>query len=191
MHIAIDIDDTLTDTFAFLVPYICEYFGWDKDEVMKTAKNWKTLPQDWWEKEEDFAKTYYDSVVPDIPMKKDAVYYVNKLHEEGHKITILTARTTRYYADPYKTCKDALDKNGVQYDEILCMGDKGAACKERGVDVLVDDWWVNCQSAEKAGTKALLFGDSGGHEEDNAFERVYTWEEAYMRLCEIAKELHK
>ena len=187
MHIAIDIDDTLTDTFSYLLPYLSEYFGWDKDEIMRTAKNWQMLPKEWWDDEEAFARAYYDRVIPDAPMKKDAVHYVNKLHEDGHKITILTARTTRFYTDPYKTCKDALDKHGIQYDEIVCAGDKGAACKELGVDVLVDDWWFNCDAAQKAGVKTLMFGGNG-YPEDKNFERVYTWEEAYKRLTELAEE---
>ena len=189
MHIAIDIDDTLTDTFSYLLTYMSEYFGWNEEEIRKTATCYKMLPTDWWEHEEEFAKKYYNQIIPDTPMKKDAVYYVNRLHEEGHKITILTARTTRFYTDPYQTCKMGLDKHGLCYDEIVCNGDKGAACKELGVDVLIDDWWVNLEAAQKVGAKTLLFGNSGGHEEDNLFERVYTWEEAYHHLQKLAKEI--
>lgn len=182
MHIAIDIDDTLTDTFAYLLPYMAEYFGWNEKELKKTAAFYSSLPLDWWEHEEDFARRYYDRIIVNAPMKEGAVYYVNKLHEEGHRITILTARTQRYYTDPYRTCKEGLDKHGLRYDEIVCEGDKGQVCKEKGIDVLIDDWWVNCEAAQKAGTRAILF--TGGHEMEKAeqFDCADTWAQAYAKI---------
>lgn len=188
MHIAIDIDDTLTDTFEHLLPYIAEHYGLNEQELK--GLTYQTLPIDWWENEEGFAKKYYDKIMPDAPMKAGAAHYVNKLHAEGHRITILTARTTRFYTDPYKTCKELLDKNGVCYDEIICSGDKGVACKEKGVDVLIDDWWMNLAAAREEGVKGLLF-IGGGHKEDEEFEKVCTWEQVYKRLQEIAKEMKK
>ena len=85
-----------------------------------------------------FCKKYYDKVVPDTPFKKDARYYVNKLHEEGHKIVIITARTKDMYTDPYKTTKEELDKNHLLYDVIVCVMDK-AACQERVIDLFIAD----------------------------------------------------
>lgn len=186
MHIAIDIDDTLTDTFSYLLPYMIEYFKWDEEAVRKNATFYSSLPLDWWEHEEEFARRYYDRIIPNVPMKEGAVYYVNKLREEGHRITILTARTQRFYADPYRTCKESLDKNGLHYDEIICSGDKGQVCKDKGVDVLIDDWWVNCEAAQKAGTQAILF--TGGHKMEQAehFVCADTWAQVYARVQALA-----
>ena len=35
MNIAIDIDDTLTESFDYFLPYVAEYFGADKEELRK------------------------------------------------------------------------------------------------------------------------------------------------------------
>lgn len=35
MRIGIDIDDTIMDTFDYMVPFVAEYFGLDPDEMKK------------------------------------------------------------------------------------------------------------------------------------------------------------
>ena len=42
MNIAIDIDDTLTDTFDYYIPFVAEFFGADADELRRKNISYNT-----------------------------------------------------------------------------------------------------------------------------------------------------
>lgn len=44
MNIAVDIDDTLTDSFAYLQPFVAAYFGADADELRRQGISYSNLP---------------------------------------------------------------------------------------------------------------------------------------------------
>ena len=72
MNIAIDIDDTLTDTFDYYIPFVAEFFGADINELRQKNISYNTLPHGWREKEFELGKTYNDKYIPDAPFKPDA-----------------------------------------------------------------------------------------------------------------------
>ena len=72
MNIAIDIDDTLTESFDYFLPFVAEYFGADAQELRERNISYSNLPEDWKQDEIGFCKTYYDRVVADTPFKPDA-----------------------------------------------------------------------------------------------------------------------
>ena len=39
MNIAVDIDDTLTESFDYFLPYVAEYFGAEEEELKKQIEN--------------------------------------------------------------------------------------------------------------------------------------------------------
>lgn len=43
MNIAIDIDDTPTDTFDYFIPFVAEYFGWNESELKKKRISYSDL----------------------------------------------------------------------------------------------------------------------------------------------------
>ena len=47
MNIAIDIDDTLTESFDYFLPFVAEYFGADVDELKKKNISYSNLPPEW------------------------------------------------------------------------------------------------------------------------------------------------
>lgn len=191
IRIAIDIDDTLTDSFEYFIPFVAEYFRTDERTLREKNISYSTLPEEWKPRELDFCKAYYDKVVPDTFFKKNAVYYVNKLHGEGHGIIIITARTKEMYTDPYKTTKEELDKNGLCYDEIVCTMDKTRACKEREIELFIDDSVGNCEAVEKTGTRTLLFSGQGNGNRIVPFERVDSWEGVYRRVQELTEGMSR
>lgn len=81
MRIGIDIDDTIMDTFDYMVPFVAEYFGLDPDEMRKNDISYSTLPDGLREREFEFGRKYYDKVVPDTPVKTGAAEYIKKLHD--------------------------------------------------------------------------------------------------------------
>ena len=66
MNIAVDIDDTLTESFDYFQPFVAEYFGADVEEVRRRNISYGNLPPEWKDRELDFCRAYYDRVVVDI-----------------------------------------------------------------------------------------------------------------------------
>ena len=56
MNIGIDIDDTITDTFDYLMPYIAEYFDVDIEYLKNNNISYSNLPEKWKKDEINFAK---------------------------------------------------------------------------------------------------------------------------------------
>ena len=187
MNIAIDIDDTLTESFDYFLPFVAEFFGADVNELSEKNISYSNLPKEWKKDEIEFCKTYYDSVVADTPFKPDAVWGVNKLRELGHKIVIITGRTDAFYSDPYKTTIKELENGGIVYDKLICTLDKANACIEENISVLIDDMPANCASAVSIGIPALLFDSKANREIKTEYIRVKNW----IKVVEAVNQIER
>ena len=56
MNIAIDIDDTLTESFAYFQPYVAEYFGAEPEKLRARNISYSNLPEPWKQDELGFCK---------------------------------------------------------------------------------------------------------------------------------------
>lgn len=177
MNIAIDIDDTLTESFDYFQPYVAEYFGADISTVRKNNISYSNLPAKWKLDELGFCKTYYDRIVADTPFKQDAAWGVNKLKEQGHRIIIITGRSTAFYTDPYQTTIEELRRGNIPFDKLICSLDKGRACIEEQIDILIDDMPSNCDAAVKNGILAVLFSSKANRALKTDHIRAANWEE--------------
>lgn len=188
MNIAIDIDDTLADSFEYFQPFAAEYFGIDIEEVRRKNISYGNLPKEWQTKKPDFARVYYDRVVPDTPFKPDAAWGVTKLREAGHRIVIITGRTTASYTDPYKTSAEELARGGIVYDKLICTHAKGKACMEEHIDVLIDDLPANCDDAVRHGSAAILFNCKSNQNIETTHPRVSDWKTALEVIAALQAE---
>ena len=177
MRIAIDIDDTLTESFDYFQPCVAEYFGVSPEQLRKEEISYSNLPQEWKDRELDFCRTYYDRLAAETPFKPDAAWGVAQLRQMGHNITILTARTTDFYTDPVATSARELANGGISYDSLVCTLDKGTACREMGIHLLIDDMPHNCDAAASQGCKTLLFTGQGNRQLQTNHPRVASWQE--------------
>ncbi len=177
MNIAIDIDDTLTLSFDYFLPFVAEFFGVDVEDLKKRNISYGNLPDEWKKDELAFCQAYYDRVVPATPFKEDALFGVNALREMGHKIFIITARNTELYTDPYKTTMEELKNGGIMYDKLICTLDKGTACEQENISLLIDDSITNCNSAKEHGVNALLFTSKANKDTETTFTRVSCWKD--------------
>lgn len=189
MNIAIDIDDTLTDSFDYFLPFVAEYFGADENELRSKGISYSTLPEAWKIDEIGFCKTYFDHVVVDTPFKPDAAVGVRRLRERGHRIVIITGRTADFYTDPYKTTEEELAKGGIVYDKLICTLDKAGACLAEDISVLIDDLPANCAAVAKSGIVAIVFNSKGNQNMKTEFPRVSDWSEAVEEVIRIEHEL--
>jgi uncharacterized HAD superfamily protein len=118
-------------------------------------------------------------------LKPSVKEVINKLHDEGHEIIIITARNDKEYSNPYITTYLYLVKNDILFDKIYVnIENKGAFCKEQKVDVFIDDSVRNCKSTIDSGIITLLF-DNTFNKENKDIRRVFNWNEAYKIINEI------
>lgn len=188
LNIAIDIDDTLTNTAEYLQPYIAEYFGMELAEVQEKGISYENLPDPWKKDAVAFMKTYFDRVIPNTPFKPDAAWGVNVLREQGHRIVIITARTTAFYSDPYATTKAELSRGGIVYDKLICTTDKATACKEEQIDVLIDDHPKNCDAVLAVGIAVINMLNWFYQDVQMSYPRVKNWAEAVAEVEKICAE---
>ena len=188
MNIAVDIDDTLTDSFDYFLPFAAEFFGADEEELRRRNISYSTFPEEWKPRELEFCRTYYDRTAAATPFKPDAAQGIERLRRAGHRIVIITGRTREFYTDPYKTTEEELCAGGIAYDKLICTLDKAKACLDEGISVLVDDLPKNCEAAAKIGITAILFDSKGNRGSDFGFRRVFNWTEAADVILALAKE---
>lgn len=187
MNIAIDIDDTLTESFDYFLPFVAEYFGADVDELKKKNISYSNLPPEWKKDEIGFCRAYYDKVVASTPFKSDAAWGVQKLRDLGHRIVIITARTDELYTDPYKTTREELKNGGIVYDKLICTLDKANACMNEKISVLIDDSPENCDSVISRGIPVLLFSSKANQKKKTEYLRVGNWTDAIETLRQIER----
>lgn len=183
MNIAIDIDDTLTNSFEYFIPFLAEYFNVSVEFCKKNNISYCTLPNEWKEKELEFCKRYFDNVVEHTPFKPDAARIVQKLHKMGHKIIIITGRNENMYTNPYFTTQRELANGGIVYDKLICTLDKTTACMDEKVDIFIDDSIANCSGVSQKGVKTILFTSKWNDKSIVPFQRVQSWEELYALIC--------
>lgn len=185
LNIAIDIDDTLTDTATYLQPYIAEYFGAELSEVREKGVSYENLPKPWKKDVIAFMKGYFDRVIPYTPFKPDAAWGVNALREAGHRIVIITARSTAFYTDPYATTVEELRRGGIAYDKLICTQDKASACLEEQIDVLIDDHSRNCEAVAAVGVEVINMLSWVHGDTQMPYLRIANWKEAVEAIARL------
>lgn len=185
MKIGIDIDDTMTNTFDYLIPYISEFFGIDIEYLKSHNISYSTFPKEMKKRELEFAKKYYDIVIPNTPFKNGVSDYIKKIKSLGHQIIIIIARNKTLYTDEYKTTIKELKNNNIIYDKLICSFDKAKICQEEKIDLFIDDSIINCNNVNQLGIKTILFNSNSNVNIQTDFDRVDSWMEVYEIIKKI------
>ena len=180
MVIGIDMDDTICSTNERIIVEADKY---DKEVLggtgVKDVKAYEFNDMLGWEPEMkgQFFKDRLEYIMGGAEIKNDAKRVINKMHDKGAKIVIISFRKAKYISDPYKLTKDWLDTEGVKYDKIYVdTGSKVDECLEEKVTLFIDDKESHCEEVSKAGIDVLLFTNEYNKEE-NRFTRVNNWNE--------------
>ena len=188
MRIGIDIDDTITDSWKFLIPHFTELYDIPESELAKSLPYYRSV-ENLVTKEEYFRnlRELADKLMLEVPLKPKAFEYLTKLHDEGHKLIFITARGIEY-DNPYRITKNYLKKMHIPYDIIIVSAhDKSISCREEQIDLFIDDSLIHCQEVADAGFKTILFENSYNMH-DQTFPHVKSWEEAYNYINEVKHE---
>lgn len=181
LRIAVDIDDTITDTFDYMMPYLAEFYHVDLEYLKKNNISTSNLTEGMREKQAEFMNTYFDMALLNVPIKTDVAFYLQKIKELGHKIFIITARSENMCKGAYQKTKQYLEKNQIPFDELINDYEKAKVCKEKNINIFIDDSAYYCEMVQNEGISVLLF-NSKSNEDVTEFSRVYSWEEIYDKL---------
>ena len=180
--IAIDIDNTICNTSEFYGKMAVEY---DRDILHKNSNiNFnKIMPRsEEWSKDElaYFVENYFNKESMNIPIKEDAVIYINKLKELGYEIIFITNRGIK--EDDYSdlTVPKYLAKNNIPYDSIITKSnDKYMYLGDCAY--FIDDEIQNCElAAEKSNTKVIMIEtDKTKNYNNDMIFKACNWQEIY------------
>lgn len=161
MKIGIDIDDTVMDT-RVVIDEAALYF--DKNFVngkgYQDKSKYDFHEKFYWssvEKKEFFKFFRQNKLYLEARPKGDALYYLEKLYNEGYEIYFLTRRSADEKLDILSITKDDLTSKGFKYQDCqIGLSKKGEACKRLGIDVFIDDSVSQIEDVNSYGIKTIL-----------------------------------
>lgn len=170
MKIGIDIDDTVMNTIDVIeeaARYFDKYFLENKGYQDITKYDFHE--RFYWTSEEKKAFFNYfrkNKLYLKAKPKGDALYYLEKLYNEGYEIYFLTRRKKDEKLDILSITKNDLISKGFKFtDCYIGLSKKGEACKSLGIDVFIDDAVIQIEDANNYGIKTILI--------DNWYNKEY------------------
>lgn len=167
MRIGIDIDNTIVNTRETVFKY---------KRKSKFKKN-KGYYLEWSKKEqEEFLDTYVEEIHMHAQVKEYAKEAIDRLKEMGHSIILITYRDNIRSKESNSNTKKYLKEHSIYYDDIFFGAfDKGKVCKEKNIDLLIDDSLENIESVAKEGIDVLVFPMC--YNKKTKYPRVKNWKE--------------
>lgn len=197
MNIGIDIDDTISDTYATLFEYAQKYTVEELkrepiiDEGAMTDHFYIEYMHNWTKKEaEIFWEKYYAEILKKVNIKTFAADTIKKLKDEGHKIYLITARWNMISDSVKDITLKWLKDNSVEYDEFFMnVNNKEDLVNEKNIGLFIDDSFKNCRNvANRSNAKVFLMDTKINRSlKDDNIKRVYSWPHVYS-LIESIKE---
>ena len=166
MNIGIDIDNTITEVqnklnkaaydYAIKLGKNIENADNPLEDIKNNKDTYKKKFQFSYDELKYFLKNIQEEITNKATPRENAVEVINRLKKEGHKIYIITARDSEFHDNPYLLSKNWLDKNNIEYDQIIVNArEKGIVCKNENIDLFIDDQLNNCLDALKEGIKVI------------------------------------
>lgn len=194
MRLGIDIDNVISNFDSELLK---EYIKYDKSLrntgiVNKQAKYIRNGMFDWTDDEDKlFYKNNIERIAKKLSVIDGAKEYIDKLHNDGHLIFIITGRDNGEYTDPYNMTREWLDKNNIYYDKLIltdAYNKKGKVikCLENNIDIMIDDSVGNCKSCIQNNIKTFLMDTPYNRFAD--IPRVNSWKEFYEVISNMSKK---
>ena len=193
MRIGIDIDNVISNFNEILLN---EYILHDKKLrntgiINNNASYIRNGMFDWTVEEE---KAFYNENIERIVKKLDVIEgakkYIDKLHDDGHLIYIITGRDNGDYTDPYSMTNTWLKEHNIYYDDLILTDahDKHAKtlkCIEYDIDIMIDDSVRICTDCIDNGITTILMETPYNKGID--ISRVKNWEEFYLYISNYKK----
>ena len=186
MNLGIDIDDTINNLHDMLIKKGTEFNEREKIDHKINQNAWHWDKAFGWDDQmaQKFLDENMENIYLNAGIKENAAEVINKLHTEGNKIVIITARGPEHVQDIYKTSEIWLKQKNVIFDKLIVNSkDKTKACIENNIDVFIDDHVDFCEGVSTTNAKVFMF-DSPYNKEETRYKRVYNWNEIYIKIKE-------
>ena len=195
MKLVIDIDDTLTDIRDKLNLAAEKYANElgkenknEEDKYVEDNNNGNVYQIKYgftYEELKYFLSVIHEGITKKEEPRKNCVEIIRKLHNEGHKIYIITARDSEFHEDPNKLSKDWLDKNNIYYDELIVNArNKLEVCQRKNIDLFIDDLLANCTKLSEAGIKVIRITEYNDIQHGDIINKK-NWNEIYNYIKEM------
>ena len=157
MNIGIDLDGVIYDTetlFAVEACFYSEKIGKknivDREELKAEKRHGWTI-----EEKRVFARDYMLDIERRAPILYKARTVLDMLVKRGHKIFIITSRGS-LSSEEIDITKQRLAEDQIQFEKLIfTKEDKGKACRENNIHVMVDDYYDYALNVANAGIKCL------------------------------------
>lgn len=188
MNIGIDIDGVLVDDDTYRLDTMAKYCF--ENKLPNLDNPYKYEDKCNWSKEieEDYRQKYYYEYLKNAPVKAFAPEVIEKLHNEGNKIIIVTGRyktqeNSNTGEKMRKYTSDWLSKNNIIYDEICyAYCPKLKEIKEKNIDIMIEDSPETISKIVEI-TKVLCFDNRYNRDLIcNNMTRVFSWYDIYRKI---------
>ena len=194
MKIGIDIDNVISNLNDTL---LTEYLLHDKELrnsgiINKNADYIRKGMFDWNEDEEtNFYKNNIERIAKKLGVIEGAKEYIDKLHDDGHIICIITGRDNGEYTEPYNMTKSWLEDNNIYYDDLILTNTydiraKTKQCLEHNIDIMIDDSVSICSDCIENGITTILMDTP--YNKYSTIQRVKSWKEFYRYVSNYKKD---
>lgn len=198
MNIGIDIDDTISETYATLLEYAQKYtieelkrspiiksFNTEDHLYIENMHNWNE------NETARFWKEYYEEIIKKVNIKTFAANIIKELKESGDKIFLITARWNLKDNNIEQITKDWLKENNVEYDKLIINAkEKLKFVKENNIEIFIDDSCRNCKDIAYNSNAKVFIMDTRVNQnlEDEKITRVYSWPHLYKEIKKLKEE---
>ena len=200
MNIGIDIDNTITEVqnklnkaaydYAIKLGKNIENADNPLEDIKNNKDTYKKKFQFSYDELKYFLKNIQEEITNKATPRENAVEVINRLKKEGHKIYIITARDSEFHDNPYLLSKNWLDKDNIEYDQIIVNArEKGIVCKNENIDLFIDDQLNNCLDALKEGIKVIRISNEICNNKD--IVDLNSWTQIYKYIGELNKKMKK
>lgn len=188
MRIGIDIDGVLTDEKRYVIDYGTKFFT--ENKIPYTVSDDRYLGVEIFnvtkEQYQLFLKDYIFQYSLKAKIRPFASKVVKKL-KENHEIFIITARDFTTYENEHKiemqeNVKKWLRDNGIVYDEIIFSKEKACICKDKKIDVMIEDSPENIESISKIIPVICYSQIYNKNISNKNVYRCYSWYEIYNQI---------
>ena len=190
MNIGIDFDGVIFN-FERNVTIEAELFDYELQQKglsngIKNKKEFKAQDKYNWDDESKqfFADNYFDKINAYSDLVSGAKLILKKLKEENNKLIIISARG-EHTPNEIMYANRIIEKYKLEFDEINWkIIDKVKLCKEKCIDIFIDDRYENCKLVSEAGIRTIYFNDLNYTEVENTENLVvvHNWGQVYRKI---------
>lgn len=193
MNIGIDIDGVLTNIESWQIDCGSKYnyLKYNKEIINYKAYNTIDIFNSTKEKDKLFWQEYFKDYSKNIEPRKYAAEVIKKLHNDGHKIFIITARGTflshsseiMSYQENQKIVKNWLKKNKIYYDSLIfSKEDKLKICLDNKIDIMIEDSPRNITQLSQCIPIICYHANYNQDINGKNITRCYSWYDIYSKI---------